>query len=43
MARLKANHLEDAVPFCLTPDSVVVVPELAIEGETLVLKKVMTI
>ena len=43
MARLKANHLEDAVPFCLTPDSVIVVPELVIEGETLVLKKVMTI
>ena len=43
MVRLKANHLEDAVPFCLTPDSVVVVPELVIEGETLVLKKVMTI
>lgn len=43
IARLKANHLEDAVPYCLTPDSAIVVPELSMEGETLVLRKVITI
>ena len=40
MARLKANDLADSVPYCLTPDSVVVVPELAIERSTLVLRKI---
>ncbi|WP_455640430.1 2-phosphosulfolactate phosphatase [Parabacteroides sp.] len=43
IARLKANHLEDAVPYCLTPDSAIVVPELSIEEGTLVLRKVITI
>ncbi len=43
IARLKANHLEDAVPYCLTPDSAIVVPELSIEEDTLVLRKVITI
>ena len=43
MARLKANHLEDSVAYCLTPDSAVVVPELVIERDALVLKKVITI
>lgn len=43
IARLKANHLEDAVPYCLTPDSAIVVPKLSMEGETLVLRKVITI
>lgn len=43
MARLKANDLADSVPYCLTPDSAIVVPELVIEGETLVLRKVITI
>lgn len=38
MARLKANHLEDAVPYCLTLDSADVVPELTIEEGGLVLK-----
>lgn len=43
MARLKANHLEDAVPYCLTLSSTDVVPELAIEEDILVLRKVITI
>lgn len=38
MARLKANHLEDAVPYCLTLDSADVVPEMTIEEGILVLK-----
>lgn len=38
MTRLKANHLEDAVPYCLTLDSADVVPELTIEEGILVLK-----
>lgn len=38
MARLKANHLEDAVPYCLTLSSADVVPELTIEEGELVLK-----
>lgn len=38
MARLKANHLEDAVPYCLTLSSTDVVPELTIEEGELVLK-----
>lgn len=38
MARLKANHLEDAVPYCLTLDSAIVVPELTIEEGILELK-----
>lgn len=38
MARLKANHLEDAVPYCLILDSADVVPELTIEEGILVLK-----
>ena len=37
IARLKANHLEDAVPYCLTLNLTDKVPELAIEGETLIL------
>ena len=43
MARLKANDLADSVPYCLTPDSAIVVPELVIEGDTLVLRRVVTI
>lgn len=38
MARLKANHLEDAVPYCLILDSADVVPELTIKEGILVLK-----
>lgn len=38
MARLKANHLEDAVPYCLTLSSTDVVPELVIEEEVLILR-----
>lgn len=38
MARLKANHLEDAVPYCLTSSTTSVVPELSIEAETLILR-----
>lgn len=37
MLRLKANHLEDAVPYCLTPDSVSHVPELEIRDGILIL------
>lgn len=43
MARLKAHDLADSVPYCLTPDSAIVVPELVIEGDTLVLRRVVTI
>lgn len=43
MARLKANSLEDAVLYCLTPDSAKVVPELTREGEALVFRKAITI
>lgn len=43
MARLKANDLADSVPYCLTPDSAVVVPELVIEGDALVLRRMVTI
>ncbi|MEG1544343.1 MAG: 2-phosphosulfolactate phosphatase, partial [Tannerellaceae bacterium] len=35
--RLKANHLEDSVPFCLAPDSTEVVPELVKDGDLLIL------
>ena len=38
MARLKANHLADSVPYCLTLNSAAVVPELTIEGGVLVLR-----
>lgn len=38
MARLKANRLEDAVPYCLTLSSTDKVPELSIENEILILK-----
>lgn len=38
MARLKANYLEDAVPYCLTLNQVNRVPELSIEHETLILR-----
>ena len=38
MARLKANHLEDSVPYCLTLNSAAVVPELTIEEGILVLR-----
>lgn len=31
-ARLRANHLEDAIPYCLMLDVAPVVPELTIEG-----------
>ena len=36
--RLKANNLEDSVPYCLTLDCVEVVPELVIKNEVLELK-----
>lgn len=36
-ARLKANHLEDAVPYCLTLNTAAVVPELTVEEGSLVL------
>lgn len=36
-ARLKANHLEDAVPYCLTLNSTTVVPELRVNKDVLVL------
>lgn len=38
MARLKANHLADSVPYSLTLNSAAVVPELTIEGGVLVLR-----
>ena len=38
MARLKANHLADSVPYCLTLNSAEVVPELTIEEGILVLR-----
>ena len=38
MGRLKANHLEDAVPYCLTLSITDKVPELSIEGDTLILR-----
>ena len=37
MGRLKANHLEEAVPYCLTLSITDKVPELSIEGDTLIL------
>lgn len=37
MARLKANRLEDSVPYCLTLNSVKVVPELEIRDRILIL------
>lgn len=37
-ARLKANHLEDAVPYCLTLNTAAVVPELMVEEGSLVLR-----
>lgn len=37
MARLVANHLEDSVPYCLSPDSVSYVPELEIKDNMLIL------
>lgn len=37
MARLKANHLEDSVPYCLTADSTKVVPELEVKDHVLIL------
>lgn len=36
--RLKANHLEDSVPYCLTLDTTKVVPELTIDNNTLILR-----
>ena len=38
MGRLKANHLEEAVPYCLTLSITDKVPELSIEGDTLILR-----
>ena len=38
MARLKANHLEDAVPYCLTLSLTDKVPELSIEEGILILR-----
>lgn len=38
MARLKANHLEDAVPYCLTLSSIDAVPELTIKEDILILQ-----
>lgn len=40
MARLKANHLEDAVPYCLTLNQAAVVPELTVEEGILVLRTI---
>lgn len=37
IARLRANHLEDAVPYCLTLNTAAVVPELTVEEGSLVL------
>lgn len=37
-ARLKANHLEDAVPYCLTLNTAPVVPDLTVEEGSLVLR-----
>ena len=37
VARLKANHLDDSIPYCLTLSITDRVPELAIEEETLLL------
>ncbi|WP_099465012.1 MULTISPECIES: 2-phosphosulfolactate phosphatase [Parabacteroides] len=37
MARLVAKHLEDAVPYCLIPDSVSYVPELEVQENVLIL------
>ena len=38
MARLKANHLEDAVPYCLTLNTNGRVPELSVENGVLILR-----
>ena len=38
--RLKANHLEDSVPYCLTLNSLYVVPELVKDEKILILKNV---
>lgn len=38
MARLKANHLEDAVPYCLTLNLTDKVPELSIEEGIMILR-----
>lgn len=38
MARLKANRLEDAVPYCLTLNATLKVPELYMENEILILR-----
>lgn len=37
VARLKANHLDDSIPYCLTLSMTDRVPELSIEEETLLL------
>lgn len=37
MARLKANHLEDSVPYCLTLSCINRVSELTIENDTLII------
>ena len=38
LRRLKANRLEDAVPYCLTLNITDKVPELSIEEDTLILR-----
>lgn len=38
LGRLRANHLEDAVPYCLTLSITDKVPELTLEGDTLILR-----
>lgn len=38
MARLRANHLEDAVPYCLSLSLTGKVPELIVEDNTLILR-----
>lgn len=38
LGRLRANHLEDAVPYCLTMSITDKVPELTLEGDTLILR-----
>ncbi|MDR0430098.1 MAG: 2-phosphosulfolactate phosphatase [Tannerellaceae bacterium] len=38
LSRLKANHLEDSIPYCLALDIAPVVPELHIEKEILLLQ-----
>ena len=38
VARLKANHLDDSIPYCLTLDQTDKVPELTIDENILILQ-----